>query len=49
MYRPHHGVHVLHVQRHSARSRGVMPQGARPQLARPRGGRARCGSGHDQY
>jgi hypothetical protein len=47
MYRPPHGVHVPHVQRHSARPRGVMPQGARPQVARPHGGHAWRGSGHD--
>jgi hypothetical protein len=43
------GVHVPPVQRHSAWTRGVMPQGARPQVARPCGGCAWRGSGHDQY
>jgi hypothetical protein len=49
MYSPPLGVHVLPIQRHSARPRGAKPQDAGPQVMRPRGGRARHGSGHNQY
>ena len=49
IYCPPLGVHVLPVQRHSARPKGAMPQVARPLVVRPCCGRAWRGSGHDQY
>jgi len=49
MYCLPHGVHVLPVQRHSARPRGAMPQDAWPQVVKPHGGRARRDSDHGQY